>query len=381
MSSKWEWPIQQRPPTASWKVCNKAIGIAFTEEEDITHQLGEWYDEGGHQKTEWHLDAREGTLYRCKYGKWERHKAKQRGRLRFENECVTVSGPQGITHKAQATIRSSYIEVERLFSLGKRETTEENEPAASHYQSEIGDSFQSLPKHVRRLVGNIPKLTLPADLATTEPQYIIVATHGSVLFDVGYHSWVVSTKDEEIIISGGGPDDGAPNQMTSYRSELGGVCAGMAVIGTIARSEEINIRSVRFVCDNEAEVKLCNQKQTKSMFHNTEGDWDLVSTYRDLKRQWCNNIDVSFRWVKGHADREGRPLTTYERLNVEADLLADQIREEARGVYGARPNCPHCPIEKATLFIRRKKITSNMKYHLTSQLNDTKLRANIMLKE
>jgi hypothetical protein len=105
MSSKWEWPIQQRPPTAAWKVWNKAIEEAFTEEEDITHQLGEWYDEGGHQQTEWHLDAREGTLYRCKDGKWERHKAKQRGRLRFENEGATVGGPQGITHKVQATIR------------------------------------------------------------------------------------------------------------------------------------------------------------------------------------------------------------------------------------------------------------------------------------
>jgi hypothetical protein len=100
----------------------------------------------------------------------------------------------------------------------------------------------------------------------------------------------------------------------------------------------------------------------------------LVSTYRDLKRQWCNNIDVSVRWVKGHADREGRPLTKYERLNVEADLLADQIQEEARGVYGARPNCPHWPIEKATLFKRRTKITSNMKYRLTSQFTDPKLR-------
>jgi hypothetical protein len=50
-SSKWEWPIQQRPPTAAWKVWNKVIEEAFTEEEDITNQLGEWYDEGGHQQT------------------------------------------------------------------------------------------------------------------------------------------------------------------------------------------------------------------------------------------------------------------------------------------------------------------------------------------
>jgi ribonuclease HI len=194
-------------------------------------------------------------------------------------------------------------------------------------------------------------LILPADLNPTEPRNLIVATDGSVLFDVGYHSWVVSTKDEEIIISGGGPDDGAPNQMALYRSELEGVCAGIAVIGTMARSGKINIRSVRFISDNEAAVTRCNQKQTKSVFHNKEGDWDLVSTYRDLKRQWCDKIDVSVRWVKGHADREGRPLTKYDQLNVEVDLLADQIREEAIGVYDSTPDCPHWPIEKATLFI------------------------------
>jgi hypothetical protein len=198
------------------------IEKAFTEDEDITHQLGEWYDEGKHQHIEWHLSARGGALYRCKDGKWEQHEAKQRVKLMFENEGATVGGPQGITHKVQATIRSTCIEVERLFPLGKREMTEENEPAASHYQSEIGDSFHSLPKHVQRLVGKIPQLTLPVDLDPTEPQDLIIATDGSVLFNVGYHSWVVSTKNEEIIISVGGPDDGATNQMTSYRSELGG---------------------------------------------------------------------------------------------------------------------------------------------------------------
>jgi hypothetical protein len=35
--------------------------------------------------------------------------------------------------------------------------------------------------------------------------------------------------------------------------------------------------------------------------------------------------------VKGHADREDRALPWDERLNIEADLLTDKIREEARG--------------------------------------------------
>jgi hypothetical protein len=76
-SSKWEWPIQQQPPAGAWKVWNKAIKEAFTEEEDITHQLGEWYDEVGHQQTECHLNTKEGTLYRCKDVKREGHESKQ----------------------------------------------------------------------------------------------------------------------------------------------------------------------------------------------------------------------------------------------------------------------------------------------------------------
>jgi hypothetical protein len=138
--------------------------------------------------------------------------------LRFQNEGTTFDGTAGITHKAQATMSSSYIEVEMLFPLGKREMTGGNEPAVSHYQSKIGDSFHSLPKHVRRLVGNIPQLMLPAYFNPTEPQDLIVATDGSALFYVGYNRWVVSTKDEEIIVSGGGPDDNAPQHMASYQS-------------------------------------------------------------------------------------------------------------------------------------------------------------------
>jgi hypothetical protein len=62
-------------------------------------------------------------------------------------------------------------------------------------------------------------------------------------------------------------------------------------------------------------------------------------------------MDVSVSWVKGHADPEGRPLTKYERSNMGAYLLVNQIQEEARGIYGARPNCPNWPTEKAKLFI------------------------------
>jgi hypothetical protein len=173
-------------------------------------------------------------LYRCQEWTWEHHEARQHGRLVFENERAPVNTPEGIAHKAYENVCSRYTEVEKLFHLRKREVAWENEPADRQYQSEIRDSFHVLPKHVIRLVGYIPALTLPANLDPTEPQDLIVATDGSVLFDVRYHSWLVSTKDEEIIVTGSGPGDGAPHHMPSYRSELRGLFSGMVIVGTMA---------------------------------------------------------------------------------------------------------------------------------------------------
>jgi hypothetical protein len=94
-----------------------------------------------------------------------------------------------------------------------------------------------------------------------------------------------------------------------------------------------------------------NGKLTSNIYHSTESDWDLLKTFHSLQDEWCQEISTKVQWVKWHAGREDRALTRDKRLNIEADLLADTIREEARGLYGVRPNFPHWPVEKATLFI------------------------------
>jgi hypothetical protein len=50
------------------------------------------------------------------------------------------------------------------------------------------------------------------------------------------------------------------------------------------------------------------------------------------------------------------------------------MRAKARGPYVARSNCSHWPIEKVTLLIQGKKVTSGMKQQLSSQLSDEKLK-------
>jgi hypothetical protein len=245
----------------------------------------------------------------------------------------------------------------------------------------IGLSFLALPIHIQRLTGDIPALPTPPPFDLDEPVDLIIVTHRLLLFGVVYHGWVLATKEETILLRGRGPDDGIQSQMTSYRSELGGPVAGLAVFGTLFRSGAMNIRSIRFIYDNESAVTAARRPTSESIFHHTRCDWGLIATIQDLIIRWCKGIALSFHWVKGHADRIDRPLTRDERLNVEADIQADVIRSQAHGTIVARPNCPHWDIDAALLFTQGSKVTSDMKNKLTSQMHDDNMRSLLMQKE
>jgi hypothetical protein len=88
------------------------------------------------------------------------------------------------------------------------------------------------------------------------------------------------------------PDDGDQPVMTSYRSELGGIVIGLDIIGTLVRSGKIKVKTVKFVCDNEAAIKACKKKRKQSVFHRTEGDHDLISAMHFLQEHWCQDTEV-----------------------------------------------------------------------------------------
>jgi hypothetical protein len=150
--------------------------------------------------------------------------------------------------------------------------------------------------------------------------------------------------------------------MTSYRSELDGIAAGLSVLGTLSRSGSILIRSVTLIYNNSAAVLPSKRDLAPGVFHHMESDDDLITTIKYLEREWCRYIDVRYSWVKGHLDR---PQTRNERSNnVEVDTLADQIRLEARGPRRARPECNHWELDCTSLLIEGVKCTGQMKQKL-----------------
>jgi hypothetical protein len=228
------------------------------------------------------------------------------------------------------------------------------------YTSNIGNCNKALPRHVQRVVGD-PAPRTPAGWDQTTLVNISIATDGSVTLGVGYHSWVVATEDEDILLQGGGPYDGDLFLMQSYRSELGGVAAGLAGLGNLSRSGLINIASTTFLCNNELAVLSTNMPLTDSIFHCIEGDHHLVSTIKDLQENWCRGLYITYDWVNRHSDDLNRELNRAERLNVIADEPCDIVRQHAGGPRSARSSAGLWESETCAMFIRGIKIMSRMK--------------------
>jgi hypothetical protein len=136
-------------------------------------------------------------------------------------EIHSCDEPNTCTHVVDVNERTRYMEIVHKYKIKETLTIETYHVIT--YTSGIGDIFQALPRHIQWLVGNIPELEVLNGAESNEEQDLIVATYGSVVFGVGYHSWVVATDNEKVLLKGGGPDDGDQLLMTSYRSELGGI--------------------------------------------------------------------------------------------------------------------------------------------------------------
>jgi hypothetical protein len=99
---------------------------------------------------------------------------------------------------------------------------------------------------------------------------------------------------EDILLAGGRPDIGPGRYMTSYISELGGIIAGLTVLGTLLRAGQINSRSIKFICNNSAAILASKRDLTQSIFHRIEGDHNLIANMKYLQHKWCINTEVTY---------------------------------------------------------------------------------------
>jgi hypothetical protein len=210
--STWAWPVQQRP--TSWKAWKLALKY-LAPDGCVVPKLGEWLEQH-HQQSEWYLDSDHNILYHHSNGTWEQHTSHSRARPCFATLATTCDRPASATHVAEANTRPRFVE--KMDKCKILQHTSTNPPLLVPYTSNIDTCIETLPRHVKRLVGYIPAMRIPVGWYPTTPVDTIIFTDRSVTFGVGYHSWTVATADEDILLQGGGPDDGDLFLMQSYRS-------------------------------------------------------------------------------------------------------------------------------------------------------------------
>jgi hypothetical protein len=162
--------------------------------------LGDWRSQH-RQIMEWYLDAHACALYHHIEGVWNCHEAANIGRLRFQVEAHSCDEPHQYSHVVEVCGCVKYMEI-----VGKHKIKETQTPIIEHvieYTSGIGDSCHTLSRHIQRLVGNIPEIKVPNIIDATNEQDIIVTPGGSVVFGVGYYSWVDVTDNEQVPLTGG----------------------------------------------------------------------------------------------------------------------------------------------------------------------------------
>jgi hypothetical protein len=158
-------------------------------------------------------------MYHHTSGKWEQHSANNRAHLRFSTQATACNRPVRATHVVEAKTRSRFVEIMEKYKISQR--TMIDPPPLVPTTSNIKNFIKALPRHVQRLVGDIPALRTPTGWDPTAPVNIIIATDGFMTLGVGYHSWVVATEEEDILIQGDVLNNGDLFLMQSYRSELG----------------------------------------------------------------------------------------------------------------------------------------------------------------
>jgi hypothetical protein len=129
---------------------------------------------------------------------------------------VACDEPKSYTHVVLTVTINRYVEIKEMVKY--QQPVMIITPMLLPYQSCVGAAAGVLPLHVQRLKGELRHFQRSPRLYCAMEVDIIIATDGSVLFGVGYHSWIIATTDKEIIMAGGGSDDGAQYQMASYHS-------------------------------------------------------------------------------------------------------------------------------------------------------------------
>ena len=128
-----------------------------------------------------------------------------------------------------------------------------------------------------------------------------------------------------------------PNEVSSYRAELGGLLKSYEIIRQM-EDEGARWKQIKVWADNNQAIAKAPNRWIASNASNVDFRCRLLSIIRHIKSP------ISFQWVEGHQDstKVSTVLSFESTLNIQADLLAKRAWKQAQesGILVVLPTSP-----------------------------------------
>jgi hypothetical protein len=325
--SEARWPVQTRPGPIhlrTWK--NFLRSICVVDSLKLLRPLGRWISPTIRQRkgTTHFIDQSEKSMFFSESGRWFTcdHK-RSRKYSTLTHNITETDQPDTSTLLPVLKIpkNNSFV-----YTWTSHHTTTNLHRTQNNWQNYI-NALDEWKYHL--LINHTLHIELPeiCNILINNSSTIMCVSDGSSSSaqDFGTYAWIIyDTINERKIMSGFGHVPGFP--VSSYRAEGFGKLAWLTMINSVCYYAKIERQcQIQSFCDNKSIVKRtrCHLKH-ENLSDTLVPSFDVV---REIHiQQFFLNLDTDTKHVKGHLDRKKSfdQLTTSEKLNVEADNIANQ---------------------------------------------------------
>jgi hypothetical protein len=185
---------------------------------------------------------------------------------------------------------------------------------------------------------------------------------GSFKETFGTAAWIIRTNEGEASIRGCVHCPGAPDDHSSYRSELAGIYAVLTVTNKLCKFFQIKDGRITLGCDglSALNVSMTEEPSLASDIPN----FDLVAAIYNRRR--VSTLEWDIKFVKGHQDNCSSSYDIWAWLNEQMDLLAKQHMKYALNA----PRHYSVKEEPWQLWVAGRKITGKIQQSIYSLVHD-----------
>ena len=197
--------------------------------------------------------------------------------------------------------------------------------SSPNFCTDFEDYIQSLPQWISTLISNFRTSPLADSLVQYIQQQtrLYISTDGSTTNRKSGGSWIVSLNDGTEIVSDWNPDFGQIGIINLYHSEIYASLASQSFLECYCNYFHLQLLNpIESYCDNKSYVTKYNELQSNAYSKLCIHKRKEHEAYLALLPMISKNFHLYH--VKGHQDelKTWEDLTTPERLNIQADLIA-----------------------------------------------------------